>query len=143
MKMVFADASYWIALFNPRDRLHDKAIAVAKILGNTTRIVTSQIVLLEFLNHYASFGSHFRQGAVKVVRNLQQNSQIEIVALTSDQFETALALYARRPDKSWGLSDCISFQIMQSQGIIDALAYDEHFAQAGFIPLLRDSAVAR
>lgn len=137
MKKVFADAGYWIALFNPRDRLHDKAVLVAKTLGNT-KIVTSQIVLLEFLNHYASFGSHFRRGAVKVVKNLQKDTQIEIVAQTSDQFETALALYAQRLDKSWGLSDCISFQIMQSQGIVEALAYDEHFAQTGFIPLLRD-----
>jgi predicted nucleic acid-binding protein len=137
MKKVFADAGYWIALFNPRDRLHDKAVLVAKTLGNT-KIVTSQIVLLEFLNHYASSGSHFRRGAVKVVKNLQKNTQIEIVAQTSDQFETALALYAQRLDKSWGLSDCISFQIMQSQGIVEALAYDEHFAQAGFMPLLRD-----
>ena len=137
MKKVFADAGYWIALFNPRDRLHDKAVLVAKTLGNT-KIVTSQIVLLEFLNHYASFGSHFHRGAVKVVKNLQKNTQIEIVAQTSDQFETALALYAQRLDKSWGLSDCISFQIMQSQGIVEALAYDEHFAQAGFMPLLRD-----
>ena len=139
MKRVFADAGYWIALFNPRDRLHGKALEVVKTLSNA-KIVTSQIVLLEFLNHYASFGSYFRQGAVKVVSNLQQNLQIEIVAQTSDQFETALALYAQRPDKDWGLSDCISFQIMQSQGISEALAYDEHFAQAGFIPLLRDSA---
>ena len=107
----------------------------AKVL---TKIVTSQIVLLEFLNHHASFGSHFRRGAVKVVKNLQKNTQIEIVAQTSEQFETALALYAQRLDKSWGLSDCISFQIMQSQGIVEALAYDEHFVQAGFIPLLRD-----
>jgi len=137
MKKVFADAGYWIALFNPRDRLHDKAVLVAKTLGNT-KIVTSQIVLLEFLNHHASFGSHFRRGAVKVVKNLQKNTQIEIVAQTSEQFETALALYAQRLDKSWGLSDCISFQIMQSQGIVEALAYDEHFAQAGFMPLLRD-----
>jgi predicted nucleic acid-binding protein len=137
MKKVFADAGYWIALFNPRDRLHDKAVLVAKTLGNN-KIITSQIVLLEFLNHYASFGSHFRRGAVKVVKNLQQDTQIEIVAQTSDQFESALALYAQRLDKSWGLSDCISFQIMQSQGIVEALAYDEHFAQAGFIPLLRD-----
>jgi predicted nucleic acid-binding protein len=91
MKRVFADAGYWIALFNPRDRLHGKALEVTKTLSNA-KIVTSQIVLLEFLNHYASFGSHFRQGAVKVVSNLQQNLQIEIVAQTSDQFETALAL---------------------------------------------------
>jgi len=29
MNAVFADAGYWIALFNPRDQLHDKVRALA------------------------------------------------------------------------------------------------------------------
>ena len=29
MNVVFADAGYWIALLNPRDRLHRKAITVS------------------------------------------------------------------------------------------------------------------
>jgi hypothetical protein len=50
----------------------------------------------------------------------------------------ALTLYAQRPDKEWGLTDCASFLIMQERGITEALVYDDHFHQAGFIPLLRD-----
>ncbi len=30
MKRVFADTSYWIALFNPRDELHGRAVAAAR-----------------------------------------------------------------------------------------------------------------
>jgi len=30
MNAVFADAGYWIALFNPRDQLHARAIAVSQ-----------------------------------------------------------------------------------------------------------------
>jgi hypothetical protein len=30
MNAVFADAGYWIALFNPRDQLHDKAVVAAQ-----------------------------------------------------------------------------------------------------------------
>jgi predicted nucleic acid-binding protein len=40
-------------------------------------------------------------------------------------------------DKDWSLTDCISFHLMRTKGITRALAYDEHFAQAGFEPLLR------
>ena len=29
MTTVFADAGYWIALWRPRDALHDRAVAVA------------------------------------------------------------------------------------------------------------------
>jgi predicted nucleic acid-binding protein len=45
--------------------------------------------------------------------------------------------YQTRPDKSWSLTDCSSFLIMESEGIEAALTYDRHFEQAGFQALLR------
>ena len=48
-----------------------------------------------------------------------------------------LELHRRRPDKEWSLTDCISFIVMQQQGLAWALAYDHHFEQAGFLALLR------
>lgn len=137
MNAVFADAGYWIALFNPRDQLHGKAVVAAQATQERP-IVTSQMVLTEFLNHYASFGEPFRQHAVQVVQSLQDDAGVEIVAQTVEQCEAALALYAQRQDKAWGLTDCASFLIMQEQHITEALAHDEHFSQAGFLPLLRD-----
>jgi len=137
MNAVFADAGYWIALFNPRDQLHDKAVEAAQVTQERP-LVTSHMVLAEFLNHYASFGEPFRQRAVQVVQSLQENAGVEIVAQTAEQFEAALTLYAQRQDKAWGLTDCASFLIMQARGITEALAHDEHFSQAGFLPLLHD-----
>ena len=137
MNAVFADAGYWIALFNPRDRLHDVATAVSQAIQDRS-IVTSQLVLMEFLNYYASLGRIFRQRAVEVARSLQQYPNVEVVPLSVEQFEAALTMYAQRQDKTWGLIDCASFLIMQERRITEALAYDEHFRQAGFIPLLRE-----
>jgi len=45
-------------------------------------------------------------------------------------------LFRQRTDKAWGLTDCISFVVMQERGISEALTADEHFEQAGFIALL-------
>ena len=137
MNAVFADAGYWIALFNPPDQLHDKAMVAAQVTQERP-IVTSHMVLAEFLNHYASFGEPFRQRAVQVVRSLQDDAGVEMVAQTAEQFEAALTLYAQRQDKAWGLTDCASFLIMQERGLTVALAHDDHFSQAGFHPLLRD-----
>ena len=55
MQSVFADAGYWIALLNPRDNLHAKAREVSISLGEF-RIVTSEMVLTEVLNAFASRG---------------------------------------------------------------------------------------
>ena len=94
---------------------------------------------MEFLNYYASLGRIFRQRAVEVAKNLQQYPNVEVVPLSVEQFEAALTMYAQRQDKTWRLIDCASFLIMQQRRITEALAYDEHFRQAGFIPLLRES----
>ena len=137
MNAVFADAGYWIALLNPRDQLHTKALTVSNTLQGRP-IITSQMVLTEFLNHYAALGQPFRQRAVQVVRSLQDDPDVEIVPQTEAQFIAALTLYTQRSDKEWGATDCASFLIMQERGITEALAHDDHFYQAGFIPLLRD-----
>src|SRR5215471_18208149 len=108
MNAVFADAGYWIALFNPRDQLHTKAITVSNTLQGRS-IVTSQMVLTEFLNHYAALGQPFRQRAVQVVRSLQGYVDVEVVPQTEAQFAAALTLYAQRPDKERGIIDCASF----------------------------------
>ena len=47
-----------------------------------------------------------------------------------------LGLFADRPDKHWSLTDCISFVVMNREGIVDALTGDRHFEQAGFRALL-------
>ena len=46
----------------------------------------------------------------------------------------SLAL-TKRPDKAWSLTDCISFVVMDEQGLREALTGDRHFAQAGFVPV--------
>jgi predicted nucleic acid-binding protein len=41
-------------------------------------------------------------------------------------------LYRQRADKHWSLTDCISFVVMEQEGLREALTGDRHFAQAGF-----------
>lgn len=47
-------------------------------------------------------------------------------------------MYRERTDKSWSLTDCMSFLIMRKRHIKTALAHDRHFEQAGFTALLRE-----
>jgi predicted nucleic acid-binding protein len=62
--------------------------------------------------------------------------ELQIVRLTPELFDRAVALYARRPDKEWSLTDCISFIVMQDHDIVEALTADRDFVQAGFQVLL-------
>lgn len=136
MRVVFADTGYWVALLNSHDDLHKKAIKLSKEI-QPARIVTSEMVLTEVLNDFSKRGENLRLAAVSLIKSLRRHSNTTIIPQTSKQFDDALMLYEQRLDKAWSQTDCVSFKIMEEQTIVDALAYDKHFAQAGFIALMR------
>ena len=134
MKRVFADTSYWIALLNPRDELHHRAVAASQ---EFSELVTTEMVLVEFLNAFSDRGPHLRAAASRAVTVLRASVPVRVTPQTSEQFERALSRYNDRPDKNWSLTDCASFLVMEAESIEDALTHDQHFVQAGFHALLR------
>ena len=58
--------------------------------------------------------------------------------ISGEHYRQAFALYREREDKEWGLTDCLSFVVMNERGLTDALTADDHFRQAGFRALLRE-----
>jgi uncharacterized protein len=63
---------------------------------------------------------------------------IKAVNVDTELFMSALTLYQPHSDKDWGLTDCISFVVMQQQSLTDALTGDRPFVQAGFRALMLD-----
>lgn len=81
-----------------------------------------------------------RHVAVQLLETLEADPMVEIIPLSEELYAQAFDLYRSRPDKEWGLMDCISFIVMQERGITGALTTDAHFRQAGFRALLREDA---
>lgn len=136
MKKVFADTSYWIALLSPRDGLHAKAVAMPARLP-TASLVTSEMVLAELLNSLGDAGPWKRSAAISAVETIRRTVSILVFPQTADQFARAYERYKQSADKNWSLTDCASFQIMETERISAALTHDHHFVQAGFEALLR------
>lgn len=136
MRRVFADTGYWIALLNHRDELHQKALDLSQKMGEIY-IFTSEMVLSEVLNDFSKRGEFFRRVAIELIESLYSHPNVTVVEQSSSQFQDGLSLYKQRQDKEWSITDCVSFKIMESYGITEALAYDKHFEQAGFVALLR------
>jgi hypothetical protein len=133
---VFLDAAYAIALSAPSDQHHDRAMELRtrmKIEG--TRLVTTQGVVLEVGNALSK--QRYRAAAIRLVAALLTDPNVEVLPLEAELFARAFQLYSDRTDKEWGLTDCVSFVVMTDRGIREALTADEHFQQAGFLPLLR------
>ncbi len=137
MSEVFADAGYWIAMMDLGDELHDRAGAATEKLG-PSRLVTTQMALVEALNYMAASGEYKRQLASGMVRRVINSPDVEIIPQMDAQFRAAVERYASRSDQRWSLTDCASFLVMEERNISEALAYDRDFEQAGFSALLRE-----
>jgi uncharacterized protein len=135
MSEVFLDTAYAIALSVESDEHHERAVELAEQLeAHVTRLITTRAVLLEIGNALSK--KRYRKAAVELLDALEQDPQVEIVSLSEELFEQTLELFRNRPDKEWGLVDCMSFVVMQERGLTEALTTDEHFDQAGFRHLL-------
>lgn len=134
MKTVFADTFYFLALYNPGDQGHTKAVAFTKTF--TGRMVTTGWVLTELADALASTPKG-RSEFLATREDLRTDPDARIVPCEDALMEEGIQLYAMRPDKRWSLTDCISFVVMQREGITEALTADHHFEQAGFTALLK------
>ncbi len=132
---VFGDTASWIALLNEDDGLHRNALEVRRDLRQRkARTVTTEFVLLEVADGLSN--PPLRRATIGFIDALRQESTAEIVPLSEEVRQKGWALYCQRRDKEWGLTDCISFVVMQEQGITEAFTSDHHFTQAGFTILL-------
>lgn len=136
MQLIFADTFYWTALINPRDQWHQQVKALSPKLFQQ-HLVTTDEVLIEFLNFFSTSNAYMRNGVADQVQNILNSRQVQVVAQTRTSFLDGLSLYAQRLDKGYSLTDCISMQTMRRQGIMQILTHDKHFAQEGFVILLK------
>ena len=135
MSIVFVDTLYLVALYNPKDQWHERAVAAGSSLA-ATNLITTEDVLVELLNFFSQHGDKARRGATAQVEGIFSDAEIEVIPQHHDRFIAALALYKARPDKGYSLTDCISMNVKRERNISNVLTHDDHFTQEGFKVLL-------
>ena len=101
-----------------------------------TRLVTTRAVVLEIGNALSK--QKYREAAIELLISLSEDPTVEIIPLSEVLFDRAFTFYQSRKDKEWGITDCISFVVMQDRGLSEALTADDHFQQAGYRALLNE-----
>ncbi len=132
MKPTFGDSLYFLALANPRDQFHKRAVEFSRERKGV--IVTTRWAIAEVCDGLSNKAN--RALALHLVARITTSERFRVIADSDALFERGLALYRARPDKDWSLTDCISFTVMADENLTDALTGDRHFEQAGFHALL-------
>ena len=134
---IFLDAAYAIALSVSNDQHHEQAMALrAELKLAPNRLVTTRAVLLVIGNALAK--SRYRVAAIQLLASLEGDPNVDIIPMSEELYDRAIQLYKDRLDKEWGITDCVSFVVMQDRGLTSALTTDEPYQQAGFRALLRE-----
>ena len=134
-RRVLLDTSFVLALENRRDAHHERAKMLDhQLLQDGSLSVLHWGILFEIGDGYARIER--RRKGQGLLDRLWHEDRYYVAPLTDSLVQQALELYQARPDKEWGLTDCLSFALMKREGMTEALTADEHFRQAGFQALL-------
>lgn len=131
MKALFLDASFVVALHVADDRRHNDAAACwEEVCEDAPEIVTTSYVFMELIALLNGRGRH--RFAVAVGKALLTSADVELEYVERPVFETAWKYLEKHDDKTYSLTDCVSFVLMKERRISSALTFDRHFEQAGF-----------
>ncbi|HEV8605671.1 MAG TPA: PIN domain-containing protein [Tepidisphaeraceae bacterium] len=132
MTPVFLDTSFLLALVLSDDEDHERAVKWRQAVKSP--LLTTEYVLLEVLD--ALISGPLRDIGLSVIRLLNSDPVVQIIPASTALLEAGINLFAQRMDKEWGITDCISFAVMQANSASQALTADHDFVQAGFAALL-------
>lgn len=132
MMPVFADTSALYAMAVPTDSNHEQV--KAWLASNKPRLIVTDYVIDEFLT-LLQFRSEKRR-AIEFGEELLQGKLAIIEWVTPVDFQKGWRTFREFNDKNWSFTDCVSYVVMLRLGIMQAVAFDEHFRQFGTVSVL-------
>ena len=131
MTTIFLDTSFIIALELVDEQYHQIAINYWQgLIQSSPQFVISSYVFDEIVTFLNSRNRHDK--AVEVGNRLINSSIIDIVQVDECLFFEGWEYFKQHNDKSYSLTDCISFLVMSRLNIQLVLTFDKHFSQAGY-----------
>jgi len=136
---VFVDTSALYALMAPEDSQHQAAVSCFEGLGEEGAVlVSTNYILLECVSLLQR-----RHGFERAKRFLvKASAMMDLTWIGAGEHLAAVQRWTQAGNRGLSLVDCTSFAVMDAQGLRRAVAFDAHFAQAGFDVLPQADRVA-
>jgi len=132
VKAAFLDTSGWFAALSSKESAHKAALAAYREwIEGGTQLVTTNLVVAEMQILLMRFRG--ADEGLRFMDSLYKDPSHEVVFVDRALERTAVDHWLRRyRDHPLTLADAVSFEVMRSRRIRQALALDEHFELAGF-----------
>ena len=130
-RALFVDTGGWFALQIPNDRWHAAARrALEDAVARRVRLLTTNVVVGETYTLLRM--SHGHAAAWQFVKTLGRSALLESVRIDERMERDAWEILRKHEDQAFSFVDGTSFAFMRSRRLRYALAFDHHFATAGF-----------
>ena len=131
MRAVFLDASLWLEALSPKMSRHEIANArLAEALRGQLAIVTTSLVIAEV---HAMVVRRMGPSVGRRVLDEALGAGFFVVYPDAELIKAAVHGWVRRfSDQAFSMCDAVSFEVMRREKITKSLAFDRHFATAGF-----------
>lgn len=134
--MKFADTSWWVAWSLPGDGRHGEALALLDHLGSNEQVLTTNLIIGEtwtFLRRKDGHGTAL--AFLDRIDALTEGAKLTVHPVTPEQADKAWEWLRRHDERAYSFVDATSFQVMRDRRLREALAFDQDFADAGFLEL--------
>ena len=130
--MIFVDTSFWVGLIIPQDGRHAESTDLLRTVGGTA-LVTSNHVRAETWTTLRRRAGH--RVAVGFLDRIESAPRLRLEFAGRELEAEALTWLRRHDEREYSFVDATSFALMRRLRIREALAFDGHFAAAGFVEL--------
>ncbi len=135
MEQIFVDTSAWVAMSDSGDSLHQAALGFSQELARKYELIVTNYILDETYTLLLLNAGYQRTITLKSKLDLlAQSGILQIIWVSESIANEAWDVFKQfNTDKQWSFTDCVSYVVMQQQGITKAFTFDHHFSQMGFI----------
>jgi uncharacterized protein len=126
--VIFVDTSFFVALLDPRDKNHARAVAALEEFQShrlSEQLLTTNNVVLETITVARYEAGH--PLAVRAGEMLYAEKLARLHRTTAEEEAAGFEYLKRYADKEYSAVDCLSFVVMEKLGIREALAFDSDF----------------